>query len=311
MGDSKKSLSITAKSKGQRLDLYLASELGYSRSFIQKNIQQGNILVNHSKPKAHYILREHDKIEMAVLQKKDKELLENTPFPLDFLYEDDDIIVINKPAFISVHPGAGSEKVTVAGALHHYTSRLASLPDSSRPGIVHRLDKNTTGCLVIARTDEAYMHLKKQFQEKSVDKTYVAILHGECKRKYMKIDTPIRRHPKMRKKMAVSKKGIGRTAITEVTLKNTASGFSLVQVKILTGRTHQIRVHLSNIGYPVLGDKIYGRNKRMPSGILKPERQMLHAWKLGIIHPSNCNNMLHEAPWPKDFIDIWNSITDL
>ena len=303
MGDMKQ-FSITEEESGKRIDVFLTNKLQCNRSLIQKAIHDKLITVNGTVRKPHYILKPHDNIQAAVPQKKTEFVLQPTPMALDILHEDEDIIVLNKPAGICVHPGAGREKQTIVSGLMHYTSELSQLPAPDRPGIVHRLDRDTTGCLLIAKTDQAYLHLKKQFQQRTVDKSYIAIVHGKLKKLFMAIDLPIRRHPVMRKKMTVSKTGHGRASLTEVIRKKAAASVSLIEVKLKTGRTHQIRVHLSAVGHPVVGDKVYSRGQKLTCTAICPARQMLHAWKLGIKHPKNSNEMFFEAPWPEDIKSI-------
>ena len=245
------------------------------------------------------------RIDMPELQLPAPPAPENFDFPI--IYEDDVMLVINKPAGVVVHPAAGNPTGTVLNAiLGRYPSLAAGLSVNSRPGIVHRLDKDTSGCLVIAKTPEAQFHLGRAFANREVAKTYLALVRGVPRRPSGEIVTLIGRHPVNRQKMAVVERN-GKNAITSYNV--VGSGvmnnieFSLVKVKIATGRTHQIRVHMSHLGYPVLGDQLYGGTRSSVEGI---ERQLLHAWKLELPHPSDQRKCMFKSEIPDDFKNILN-----
>jgi 23S rRNA pseudouridine1911/1915/1917 synthase len=214
--------------------------------------------------------------------------------PLEILFEDDDLLVLNKPAGLVVHPGAGNPTHTLVNALLHHCTNLSGIGGQQRPGIVHRLDKQTSGCLVVAKNDDAHRHLSRQFAEREVKKNYLALVAGTLKRPRGTIDVAIGRHPVQRKKMAV-RLTKGRSAKTDYRVVESGGGVSLVECAIHSGRTHQIRVHLHHIGHPVIGDLLYGKKG------VSATRQMLHAWKLGFTHPRTNERLFFEAPMPADF----------
>jgi 23S rRNA pseudouridine1911/1915/1917 synthase len=224
--------------------------------------------------------------------------------PLDMLYEDDDLLVINKPAGLVVHPAAGHAEHTLVNALlHHCAGKLSGIGGVARPGIVHRLDKETSGCLVVARNDFAHLKLSEQFAGREVEKIYQAIVCGRMPRASGEINAAIARHPVQRKRMAVAQKG-GREARTGYRVLSQAKDAALVELQLHTGRTHQIRVHLEQLGCPVLGDLVYGRRRNSclteASGYTAP-RQLLHAARLGFVHPRTLRRMNFAAPLPEDF----------
>ncbi len=297
----------------KRLDKFLAEELkDFSRGYIQSLIKTNNVKVNNqvknlAKTKVNegdevkIILEEDNKKQMQTI-KAEKEIL------LDIIYEDKQIIVINKPRGLVVHPAPGNIDGTLVNALMGRNTKLATgvSIDELRPGIVHRLDKDTSGCVVVAKTVEAYLGLTKAFKNRTVQKEYATIVCGTVLKRKQRIITMIDRHPVNRKKMAVVPKG-GRQAITEYTVMSTGEidgiKLSTLAVKIMTGRTHQIRVHLAHIKHPVLGDKVYGGKQA-----LDVPRQMLHAFSLTIQHPTMKKAMTFEAPFPKDFEKIYNKV---
>ena len=217
------------------------------------------------------------------------------PIPLEILFEDDDLVVINKPAGMTVHPGAGHREHTLVNALLHHCPTLSGIGGKERPGIVHRLDKETSGCLVAAKNDVAHRHLSKQFAERTVDKIYLALVAGKLRKQTGVIEEKIGRHPVHRKRMSVSSPR-GRAARTEYRVLRSNEQASLLECRLHSGRTHQVRVHLHHLGHPVLGDKIYG-----PRFAKNFQRQMLHAWKLGFRHPRTGEWKNLEAPLPEDF----------
>jgi len=285
--------------KSARLDVFLSQQgLSLSRAAIQKLIKNKNVLVNGCPLKRSHLVKQGDEITIEIPEVSSN-MAEN--IPLDILYEDESILIINKPAGMVVHPAAGHHRGTLVNALLGYTRRLSS-QDCLRPGIVHRLDKDTSGVLLIARTDPAHLDLTRQMKERSIKKIYIALVHGKVEPEKGEITAPIGRHRRQQRKMAVRYAG-GREAISYYQVLKRQETTTLLEVTPSTGRTHQIRVHLSYIGYPVVGDKIYGRGQKR-SKELSPidsfPRQALHAYKLGFIHPARKEYVEFTAPLPED-----------
>ena len=278
-----------------RIDLHLVRALPeLSRSRIQQLIRAGFVRLNGATTRPHQIVRTGDQIELT---NPPPEKIETRPesIPLEILFEDDDLIVINKPAGMTVHPGAGHHEHTLVNALLHHCRTLSGIGGKERPGIVHRLDKETSGCLVAAKNDIAHRELSKQFADRAVEKIYLALVAGKMRKQTGVIEQKIGRHPVYRQRMSVSSPR-GRAARTEYRVLRSNDQASLIECKLQSGRTHQIRVHLHHLGHPVLGDKIYATRiaKNFP-------RQMLHAWKLGFRHPRTGEWKNFEAPLPDDF----------
>ena len=278
-----------------RLDRVLAKQLPeYSRSRLQQLIGAGFVRVNGITTRPSHLVRAGDKIELA---EPPVEKIENQPEPIPFeiLFEDKDLIVINKPAGLVVHPGAGHRSGTLVNALLHHCPTLSGIGGKERPGIVHRLDKETSGCLVVAKNDVAHRELARQFAERTVEKIYLALVTGKLRKHSGVIDEKIGRHPVHRQRMSVASSR-GRAAKTDYRVVRSGERASLIECRLHSGRTHQIRVHLHHLGHPVLGDKIYAARlaKDFP-------RQMLHAWKLGFCHPRTGEWKNFEAPLPDDF----------
>jgi 23S rRNA pseudouridine1911/1915/1917 synthase len=278
-----------------RLDLFLVKSLPeFSRSRIQQLVRAGFVRLNGATPRSHQLVRAGDEVELT---QPPPEKIETTPeaIPLKILYEDDDLIVINKPAGLTVHPGAGHREHTLVNALLHHCQTLSGIGGKERPGIVHRLDKETSGCLVAAKNDLAHRELSKQFAARTVEKIYLALVSGKLRKEAGVIEEKIARHPVHRQRMSVSSPR-GRVAKTEYRVLRSSEQTSLVECILHSGRTHQIRVHLHHLGNPVLGDKIYAPRlaKDFP-------RQMLHAWKLGFRHPRTGQWKHFVAPVPDDF----------
>lgn len=281
-----------------RLDRFLAEHLSqFSRSRLQQLIRQGAVTVNGQTARPSEAVRNGDTIRVA---EPPAERIETGPeeIPLDIIFEDDDLIVINKPAGLVVHPGAGHREHTLVNALLHHCPALSGIGGKERPGIVHRLDKETSGCLVVAKNDVVHRVLSDQFAARTVDKVYLALVSGKLRRTAGSIDEKIGRHPIHRQKMSVNSRR-GRIAKTEYRVLSAGTGISLIECRLHSGRTHQIRVHMHHIGHPVIGDKIYG-----PKSSGKYERQMLHAWRLGFEHPRTGQWQGFEAPMPDDFRQI-------
>jgi 23S rRNA pseudouridine1911/1915/1917 synthase len=278
-----------------RLDQFLAKRLPeYSRSRLQQLIRSGFVRLNERTTRPRRIVRCGDKID---LREPPPEKIEIQPehIPLDVLFEDNDLIVINKPAGLTVHPGAGQREHTLVSALLSHCATLSGIGGKERPGIVHRLDKETSGCLVVAKDDMAHRELSKQFAARTVEKIYLALVAGKLRKAAGVIEEKIGRHPVHRQRMRVTSLR-GRTAKTEYRVIRSSDQASLIECRLHSGRTHQIRVHLHHLGNPILGDKIYARRfaKNFP-------RQMLHAWKLGFRHPAIGEWRNFEAPLPDDF----------
>jgi 23S rRNA pseudouridine1911/1915/1917 synthase len=291
-----------------RLDVFLCnSSMGLSRSRIQSLIKDGHARVNDCPSKASYKLKAGDRVFFAIPPPSEMSL---TPDDVEFevVYEDDALIVLSKPAGVVVHPGAGHSTKTLVHGLLKHCKDLSGIGGTLRPGIVHRLDKNTSGLMVVAKNDLAHTSLSAQFKAGLVKKEYLALVHGYLTGEKGEIALPIARHPVRRKEMAVVPSG-GRHALSLWRkLMEFQSGFSLLSVSIRTGRTHQIRVHLSHIGHPVAGDPVYGcrRDRRKKSSNQHPERlpdfdrQMLHSSRLGFIHPVTQKLMAFESALPCD-----------
>ncbi len=297
-------MDITApnSASGKRLDHFLQQELpGYSRSRIQEWIKAGLVLVNGIAVKASHTLRGEEQIQVT---EKDRPPMraEAEDIPLDVIYEDASLIAVNKPTGMVVHAGAGNHSGTLVNALLHRFQQLSGVGGDLRPGIVHRLDKETSGLLLVARNDEAHRKLADQFAGRTVEKYYLALVHGNVRFDSGQIDTPIIRDPLQRTKMT-ARLGRGRTAFTEYTVLDRFEKFSFLRVRIGTGRTHQIRVHMTSIGHPVVGDKLYGAPGQ-PAGSALEHRFFLHAWKLTFTSPATQQKLTLECPLPPDLAAI-------
>lgn len=294
---------ISETDAGQRIDKFLATEVpNRSRSQIQDLIDEGRVTVLGVTVKPSYRLSAGDIVVARVPPEKEPELVAQ-PIPLDVIYQDDDLVVVNKPAGMVVHPAPGHEKGTLVNALLARVPEIADLAASgegpaSRPGIVHRLDKETSGLILVAKHEDARRYLQRQFKQRKVEKTYVALLEGRLQPPQGIIDASIGRDPHHRQRMAVLSRG-GRPAKTIYHLIEYLGDYSLASVQPITGRTHQIRVHFSAIDHPVVGDRVYGY--RRPR--LGAERQLLHAWKLALTLPSR-ETREFVAPLPDDLRDV-------
>lgn len=294
-----KKFVIEIETKGIRLDKAISNKYQeLSRTNIQKLIEEEKIKVNGKNQKASYKVEDGDVIQ---IEKIEEEVINLEPqdIPLDIIYEDKDIIVINKQKGLVVHPASGNMDGTLVNAIKNiYKGSLSSIGGETRPGIIHRLDKDTSGLIIVAKTNEAHIEIVKQLKEHTVTKTYIALVRGSITENEATINMPITRNVKDRKKMTVAKDG--KNAITHFKVLKRYDGYTLVEVQIETGRTHQIRVHMSTIGNPVVGDKVYS-NGRNPFGV---QGQMLHAWRLGFCHPITKNMLELEAPLPEYFEEI-------
>ena len=296
----KKEIEIKAADIKQRLDKLLADKLkNRSRSFIQKLIKKNKIKVNGKQVKKSYKLKNGDKITVKIPPARKPEV-KAVEMDLDIIYEDKDIIVVNKPAGLVVHPAPGNWNDTLVSGLLAHTDDLSGIGGVKRPGIVHRLDKNTSGTIVVAKNDETHKNLSNQFKKREVEKIYHAVVKGSIKYNSGKIDAPIGRDPDNRKKMAVIKKN-SKKAITKFRLIKKIDNYSYLEIDLKTGRTHQIRVHFSYIGHPVVGDDKYGKNNNGISG------QLLHAYKLGFKHPGQNKWVEFKAELPPQFQEFIKS----
>ena len=289
--------SYTVEQAGQRLDVFLAGRLQeLSRSHIQKLAGEGEIQVNGEARKANCRLKAGDVVDIHIPQAAPVSI-EPENLPLDILYEDSDIIVINKARGMVVHPAAGVFQGTLVNALLYHCRDLSGINGEIRPGIVHRLDKDTSGVMVAAKTDEAHKGLAEQIKEHSAHRTYWALVHGNISEERGVVDAPIGRHPKDRVKMAVTFKG-GREAVTHFKVLKRYGDYTWVECKLETGRTHQIRVHMAYIHHPVVNDPLYGYKK----DDFPIDGQALHSHSLDLVHPITGKAMHFEAPAPADFL---------
>ena len=284
----------------ERLDKFLSAMLpDQSRSYLQKIIKDGNVLVNGEPKKSSYRLEDGDEVTADLPELKSPDI-EPENIPLDILYEDDSILMVNKPKGMVVHPSAGHYTGTLVNAvLWHCQGQLSGINGVSRPGIVHRIDKDTTGVLVVCKNDAAHNAVAAQLKEHSITRKYRAIVHGVIKEDEGTVDAPIGRHPTERKKMASGVKN-GKRAVTHYRVLERFQGYTYVECQLETGRTHQIRVHMASIHHPLLGDTVYGPAK--DSHHL--EGQTLHAMVLGLIHPVTGEYLEVEAPLPEYFENL-------
>jgi 23S rRNA pseudouridine1911/1915/1917 synthase len=288
----------------ERLDTFLHARFpAVSRSSIQRLIQEGQVRVNGLPVKPSHQILGAEQIQVHWPEPRSP-AAQPEFMPLDILYEDEVLLVLNKPAGLVVHPAAGHAEHTLVNALlHHCAGQLSGIGDVARPGIVHRLDKETSGCLVVAKTDAAHVSLAEQFAQRRVEKIYHALLWGVLPQDTGEIRAAIARHPSHRKRMAVTD-GTGREAWTSFRVLDRFALCTLVEARLHTGRTHQVRVHFYHLGFPLVGDSTYGKrqNKRFAElTCWVAPRQMLHAYKLGFVHPCANATMSFTAPWPADF----------
>ena len=295
-----KEFSIDRNTEGQRIDRYLSDELeDRSRSYIQKIMKEGYVKVNQKPVKSNYRLSFGDSVEVTLPEAKEPDIVPEN-IPLDILYEDQDIIMINKPKQMVVHPAPGHYSGTLVNALmYHCGDELSGINGCMRPGIVHRIDMDTTGSLVVCKNDKAHQSLSEQLKVHSIRRIYVAIVHGNIKEDSGTVNAPIGRHPTDRKKMSTHCKN-GRDAVTHYKVLERFKNATYVECRLETGRTHQIRVHMTSIGHPLLGDEVYGSGKN-PYHL---QGQTLHAMILGFVHPSTGEYMEFTAPLPEYFVKL-------
>ena len=291
-------VTAEAEDAGTRADVFLAAKLGVSRSNVQKLLEDGRVKRGEKIIKANYKVRAG---EMFVVDIPEPEPIEAVPenIPLDIIYEDDDVVVLNKARGMVVHPAPGNYTGTLVNALLYHCSNLSGINSAIRPGIVHRLDKDTSGIMIVAKNDAAHISLSQQIQSKTAVRTYLAVVRGNIKTDSGTIETQIARDKTDRKKMAVVKEG-GRDAITDYEVLERFGKYTLVRCKLRTGRTHQIRVHMEYLGYPLVGDPKYSPMKT-PFGI---KGQALHSHTLEFTHPRTGECMKFEAPLPEDMHKI-------
>ncbi len=287
--------------ENSRIDKFLSEqEEGLSRSYIQKLIKDGKVLVNNKPVKSNYRITPNDQVTLFVPEPEELDIQAEN-IPLDILYEDDDVILINKGKDMVVHPAPGHYTGTIVNALlYHCKDNLSGINGVMRPGIVHRIDRNTTGVIVVCKNDKAHNCLAEQLKEHSITRKYNAIVYNTFKETNGTVNAPIGRHPVDRKKMAVNVPH-GKEAVTHYeVIKNLGNKYALIECTLETGRTHQIRVHMSSIGHPLVGDDVYGPS----SSKFKLEGQALHARVLGFIHPTTGKYIEFEAPIPEYFTEL-------
>jgi 23S rRNA pseudouridine1911/1915/1917 synthase len=314
------SFVVSNEQQGQRIDLFLSKLIPcLSRSHFKKLINDEFVWVNGAAVKPSYETRVGDIVLARVPQPAEESVLKPEPMQLDLLYEDEDLLIVNKRAGLIVHPGAGHSEGTLVHGLLAHSPKLALQGSPLRPGIVHRLDKDTSGVLVIAKSEGAYLHLIKEFKAHGVKKEYMALVYGSPEKREGEIRTQLGRHPSDRKKMAVLQ-ARGREAVSRWKVEMDWGEAALLRVAIETGRTHQIRVHLSYINHPVIGDETYGGGKRRAKNIksdpvrdllLRANRQMLHALHLEFRHPATGDIVSATAPLPEDFREIQEGLAFL
>lgn len=291
---------------GKRLDAFLRERLpGYSRARLQLWIKEERVLLNGAPARSSHILHGGDSIEVHPAELPPLKA-EPEDLPLSILYQDADVVVVDKPAGMVVHAGAGHSRGTLVNALLHHFGSLSSAGGDLRPGIVHRLDRETSGVLVVARTDQAHQALARQFHDREVEKIYLALVHGRMKQKQGRITAPIARDPVRRKRMT-ARLETGRAALTEYELIEEFDRYSFLRVRIGTGRTHQIRAHLSSIHHPIVGDRLYGA-PRLPEDFPPLGRFFLHAHRLRFRSPSTGEWIAVESPLPEELASFLDQL---
>jgi 23S rRNA pseudouridine1911/1915/1917 synthase len=302
-------LSVSEADAGTRLDAYLAAQIdGWSRARLHHLIDEGEVLVNGNRAKASYKVSAKDEIEVELTPAPYSNFVPEN-IPLNIVFEDEDLIVINKPAGLVVHPAAGIHSGTLANGLAYHFQQLSMQAGARRPGIVHRLDKDTSGLLVVAKTESSHENLADQFRAREVFKSYVALVYGVVKEESGRIEQPIARDPRNRTRMAIVPGGRGALSLYKV--RRSYGSFTLLDVELKTGRTHQIRVHLAWLKHPVVGDELYsgGRDNnvqdvQLRGKIRKLDRQFLHAEQLGFRHPRTGDHMRFTAPLPAELLAL-------
>jgi 23S rRNA pseudouridine1911/1915/1917 synthase len=294
-------ISVRAQEAGERLDTFLAGKSGITRSQIQKLIEQGEVLVNQKSLPRNYRIKPDDVISVQIEEKNNEELIPQ-PITIPILYKDEHLVVVDKPPGMVAYPAAGHDSGTLMNALAFHCVRLAAPGGPLRPGVVHRLDKDTSGVMVVALSDKAYYHLIEQFRQRTINRKYIALVYGHFKEDTGEISLKIGRSESDRKKMS-TKARRGKEAVTRWKVVRRFGQATLIEAKLGTGRTHQIRVHFASIGHPVLGDRTYGKKVEVEINANKKitfPRQMLHAEMLGFIHPATGEHLEFSSPVPED-----------
>ena len=288
---------ITPEMEGERIDKCISNYVEtLSRSYIQKIIKEGKAYINDAPVKSNYKVRVDDKVQFTIPDCEEPDIPPQD-IPLDIIYEDKDVLIVNKPKNMVVHPAPGHYEGTLVNAImYHCHNDLSGINGVLRPGIVHRIDKDTTGSLIICKNDEAHRKIAEQLKEHSITRKYRAIVYGRISNDEGVVDAPIGRHPTDRKKMAINERN-GKPAITHYKVLERFEKYTYIECQLETGRTHQIRVHMTSIGHPLLGAEVYG-NAKCP---FKLEGQTLHAMTIGFIHPSTNQYVEYEAPLPEYF----------
>lgn len=308
-------LKVAAEDAGSRLDAYLAAHIvGWSRARLQRLIEDGDALVSGRTSKSSYKLRAGDLVEVELVPPPSARFTPEN-IPLEIVYEDTEVVVVNKPAGLVVHPAAGISSGTLANALAYHFQQLSERSGAARPGIVHRLDRDTSGLMVVAKTESAHENLQDQFRARTVFKSYVALVHGRVKEEKGEIREPLARDPRNRTRMAVVRGG--RPALSIYRVRQRFDRFTLLDVEIKTGRTHQIRVHLAWLKHPVVGDETYGGGRdntisdtRLRAKLKALNRQFLHAARLGFHHPRTNEWLSFAAPLPPPLAEFLASLED-
>jgi len=304
---------IDAQDEGARLDAYLASQIeGWSRARLQRLIEAEDVLVNGKAAKPSYKLREHDELEVELTAQVATSFVPE-PIPIEIVYEDETLVVVNKPAGLVVHPAAGIHSGTLANALAYHFQQLPDSGAGMRPGIVHRLDRDTSGLLVVAKTEAALEHLSDQFRDRTVFKSYVALVHGRVAAESGRIDQPLARDTSNRARMAVVRGG--RSALSLYRVRQRFDRFTLLDVELKTGRTHQIRVHLAWLKHPVVGDETYGAGRdntiqdaQIRARVRNLGGHFLHAEKLAFTHPQTNERVEFTSPLPPELSGLLEEI---
>lgn len=303
-----KDIIVQPSETGERIDTFLAKKSSITRSQIQRLTEKGNISVNGMQVSQNYKVKLGDFIVIRIPEKKTDDLIPE-PIPLDILYKDRNIIVVNKPANMVVYPSAGHNQGTLMNVIAYHCHKLATIGAPLRPGVVHRLDKDTSGVMVVALDDKAYYSLEEQFRARSINRKYIALVYGNPKGNSGEISLPIGRSGSDRKKMSTRIKK-GKEAVTRWKVLERLENATLIEARLGTGRTHQIRVHFASIGHPVMGDRTYGKKTEIEikkKKVIIP-RQMLHAETLGFIHPATGKYIELSSPMPEDMRDILNML---
>lgn len=292
---------VQPEQEGERLDKFLSVIYpDFSRAFFQRLIKNNQVLINDHVQKASYAVHMDDLVRVEIPDAVET-AIEPENIPLDILYEDEDVLVVNKPKGMVVHPSTGHYSGTLVNAVMYYCKEsLSGINGEIRPGIVHRIDMDTTGSLIVCKNDESHIHIAQQIKEHSVNRIYVGIVWGNLKDDEGKIEGAIGRHPTQRKKMAINEKN-GKPAITHYKVLERFGNYTYAQFKLETGRTHQIRVHMASIGHPLLGDELYSSRK---SPFRHLQGQTLHAQTIGFVHPRSGEYMEFSAPLPEYFINL-------